>query len=936
MLNLFFFLKFKSQLSRTQPDIVHQIDESLIGAINDAGGKITDKSLISAVLNEEKIGFWLDMYILIENLIKNTENSPVLFGYSLLLSSAQPESPELLCRYLANHSGIFADEKAAKKLLPYAIFERPVEWLKGKKRRKYGCYNYYKMSELKNFKFENKNDLDIYNDLCELLKQEKGKNVLVFSKPVLPLRGGIYKYCNEINGVFPVLTICFESIGIGALVDIWSLNVRSLSGGESTEEIDTLWEFLFKERVRDEVSEYVERCTKRFLLLVFDYYVNAARKRLKTPVLVMENIHLAENNTMNLLLNVLSENIYENRQKLLILGTADENTAHDRLQKWENVFDKKLRTDNLNNSVFIPRLSNELWEIIYAISLFSRYFSPELYLRLFEEEDKNPVMITRSFSILYSLGIIDSIREPRLMNRQFEEYAVKILEAPPEFTLQNPIVQSESEDSPPDNRPERIRAIARNRLISWAAKRNLNPCFRLLSIISGLGGVKQIDDMLLLKALTSDIVNKTISTIEQAMKNGQFEEILTAKAAVIRHIFKTSKVLNSGSEQEIEKAFSDTKAENFISAFDSYPVLNAQIIVNFCGYYLGRHDEKEAVEKAKEAIQLGQNKNSYCLPQSYRLFALVCLSKQQINETIEYLGFALASAEKIGNNHELAISAYYAAAAQFLFGDIHKAKHLAGKSIEQSLGAGHPDWADRSRFLEGRLEFELGYYNEAIVIFSDLLKEPYGSMTCEKENLLSAWIYRCKIYLRENGITKPDNNNIDTDLFEIEEKYFSGNYKKAYELSSTIKNPFKNENFLFTEKADWRSGFAQCEHLYFTHGEIQYRTINVFNSLALCRLSDNEADTKDEDAIQNIQLILRDEKLCEIDPWESFYFYAKYLILEQIGASQVDLSTAVSMAFKRLQRRAGRIEDNEMRRQYLNGPKWNSELILAAKEFRLI
>ena len=117
--------------------------------------------------------------------------------------------------------------------------------------------------------------------------------------------------------------------------------------------------------------------------------------------------------------------------------------------------------------------------------------------------------------------------------------------------------------------------------------------------------------------------------------------------------------------------------------------------------------------------------------------------------------------------------------------------------------------------------------------------------------------------------------------------------------------------------------------------------INVFNSLALSGLAGESKPEKPgkvskTDAAENIQLILRDERLCEIDPWESFYFYAKYRILENSGSSQVDLSTAVSMAFKRLQRRAGRIEDIETRRQYLNVPKWNRELHLAAKEFRLI
>jgi len=91
-----------------------------------------------------------------------------------------------------------------------------------------------------------------------------------------------------------------------------------------------------------------------------------------------------------------------------------------------------------------------------------------------------------------------------------------------------------------------------------------------------------------------------------------------------------------------------------------------------------------------------------------------------------------------------------------------------------------------------------------------------------------------------------------------------------------------------------------------------------------------------DEAIQGIQKIIRDEKLCDMDPWDAFYFYAKYRILEQCGASHVDMSTAVSMAFKRLQRRACRIEDIETRHQYLNGPRWSRELSLAAKEFKLI
>jgi len=912
MINILYYLKFKSQLRRTRPDLVRQVDESLVRAIVDAGGKITaDRFVISAVFNEEAIGFWLDMYILIENLKKTVETSSEFFGFSLVISGKPSDTPELLSRFLANHSGIFVDEKVADKLMPYAYFEKPADWLKNIKNRKYGCGSYYRIKELKFFKKTTNYDLDLQDNVLSILEQNKRKNLLILGHSYFQTRGAITRFREDLNDDFPSLKICFESIGLGSLVDVWSLGVRSLAGGQSTEEIDNLWEFLFCERIRDEVSEYVSRCVKRFLLLVFNFYMDAADRKDKSPVLELENIHLAEANAMNILLDALAEFINKNNKKLLILGTGEDNISPDRMTRWENIFSNINYINDIKvDSLYYPKLSLDLWEIIYAISLLSRYFSPELFQRLFEEDNKNHVMITRAFSILHSLGIIDSLREPRLIKRHYEEYAVKVL----------------------NEKTSRVKVMVCNRLLSWAFRRNINPCFRLLLIIAELDGAKKIDDLLLLKSFSSDIVNKTTAAIETAMNNGQFDDLVTEKASAIRHIFKTSKALLSGYEVDIENAFINTKLDNLISDCDSFPVLKSQILVNLCGYYLGRHDEKEAAEKAKEAILLGQSKDSFCLPKAYRLFSLVCLSKKQVNETIEYLGFALANAEKNGNNHELAISAYYAAAAQFLYGDVYKAAYLARKSVEQSLSAGHPDWADRSRFLGGRIELELGHYSEALNIFEALLNEPFGSMTFEKESLLEAWIYRAKIYFQDPRIPKPERVNYDTDLFEIEASYLSGDYEKTAELSASLVNPFTKENFLYIEQADWRSGFAQCEHLFFTQGEIQNRMITLFHSLALSRLSPGGS----EEAVQGIQQILRDERLCEMDPWDAFYFYAKYRILEQTNASFVDMSTAVSMAFKRLQRRAGRIEDIETRRQYLNGPRWNHELSMAAKEFKLI
>jgi hypothetical protein len=193
-------------------------------------------------------------------------------------------------------------------------------------------------------------------------------------------------------------------------------------------------------------------------------------------------------------------------------------------------------------------------------------------------------------------------------------------------------------------------------------------------------------------------------------------------------------------------------------------------------------------------------------------------------------------------------------------------------------------------------------------------------------------VYRAKIYFQNPLIQKPAHGGPDADLFEIEAAYLAGNYRKTAELSGALAGVHHEEYFIYTEQPDWRSGFAQAELLLFPRGELWDRMISVYHALALCRLSPSGG----EEAVHSMQRILRDERLSEIDPWDAFYFFAWYRILDETGAAQVDMNTAVSMAFKRLQRRASRIDDVEIRRDFLSLPRWNGALSLAAREYKLI
>jgi tetratricopeptide (TPR) repeat protein len=933
-------MKFRPQLQRTRPDLVKQIDDIVNRTITDTGGEIVkDKSVFQAVFNEKTPGFWLDIFVLAEIIKKNMASSSEFFGYSLIIGRDIQENIMLLGRYLTAHNGIFLSKNVINDFSSYAKIERSSEWLNKGQVHKYGSQDFYRIKELvisgsKEYnadkiasgQFSAFSDagpkLEIYNkdvfhellfpQSCDISKkitatlgQYHNRNVLLLEPQCAYMRNSVYQHVKKTNGKFPALTICFGNAGLGSLIDLWSGRIRSLAGGEPTDEIDALWDFLFRGRIRTDASDFILRSIKHFFSLLTNFYISAARKKNHTPYLVLENLNLAGEAETNLIIEILSEMI-EKGSSLRIIGITEDLHFQDKLPQWKSVFPviMKVKNDNRKTPGFI-KLPLDLLEIVYSLHLLGRFFPPELFQVLLEEENKNPVMITKAFSLLYSFGVTDNKRIPWPLNSYYIRESLKI----------------------PQENINRVKAMVCRRLLSWTEKRNLNPCTALLLTINELGGSSKIDDLLILKSLTSDIINETTRDFIEANNNGKLNSMLSVKQLKgITDIFETSGALHNGDEEQIRRAFENKSTE----IYSDLPVLKSQMLVNVSAFQFGLRNLKNTLVNVKEAILLGQR---ISLPQAYRLFALVYLAKQDTGEANEYMTFALAEAEKTGNYNEMGISAFYAASAQFLFGNIFKASEFAQKSIKMSITAGQADWADRARFLVGRLEFELGRYSKALTIFDDLLREPYDGMKDEKEKMLRAWIYRCNVYLDKPDVLKPEESSgIDAHLFEIEASFFNGDYKKAVELAQKIVNPFTEDKFVYTEQPDWRSGFAQCEHLYYTNGEIHDRMVNVYLSLARSRISKDEG----ENALHNIQLVLRDERLSEMDPWDAFYFYAWYRILKQTGADLVDMNTAISMAFKRMQRRAGRITDIENRRQYQHGPRWNRELSVTAKEFKLI
>lgn len=920
---MFFYLRFRSQLRRVRPELIPHLEDTVIRAIKSAGGTVTgERRLIKATFNEDTLGFWLDMLLLIEALTKTMEEAASrLYGYSLLLGrdlfdSSSVQMPESHCRFLAGarqRGGIFLDQTAAAGLQPYAVIEDSKTWT-AEPEEGARPIDYYRLSELKIVVPAAKTGFPLQEITGQTLRRGLYRTALI-AAPLAGKRNALYRYCTELSNGLPPLIIRFGSGGLNALVDAWTTEIQSLAGtggaeeAAVTEEISRLWTLLFRERLRDEAPPYTARMARRFFSLLPQWYNSFARRKGVTPVIILENIHLAEKLAAEIVIETYTG--IPRRQDYIVLGTCEDNSSAGDLQKWEPVFPRVIRFNAGDPPAPAPPetpapLPAELREIAFTLSLLGRYFPPAFFPRLFEEAGKNPAMISRAVSMLSSLGVIDNTGDPRPWMPGTAACPESIKEA----------------------KKERGKALVRGRLLDWVKRQKISPCFRLLLIIAELGSAANLDDNLILESILSDLTNGTFAGMEQARKSGILEQIAgTERAAALNFIINTTKALHSGQTDAISAAFAGSPPLPAAS-----PALEACILVNISGHHLGLRDYDAAQNTIKEAIHLSGGKNNLCLARAYRLFSLVCLNRQRTGEAIDYLGFAMDIAEKSGDYHEQGISTYYAAAIQFLYGNLSGALQLTRKARGCALTAGCPGWAVRAYFFEGRIAFELGHYDAALEIFQRLRHEVLDKTPPGMEDLLAAWIYRSNVYLGNPRSPKPPNGGPDADLFEIEAAYLAGDYQKAAESAEQMPGSSTQTNYLHIEEPGWHSGFAQCEHLYFAQGEIPARITAAYHSLSACRLSAG----RDQEAIRNIQQLLREEHISELDPSSVFYFYASYLVQAQSGAGRVDMNTAVSIAYKQLQRRASRIQDVEIRRQFLAQPYWNSALSAAAKEFKLI
>jgi hypothetical protein len=909
MVQMAFFLRFKHQLQRIRPELVPRLEDFAVRAVEEAGGKVTgERSLIRAEFDENSLGFWLDILLLIETLTQTLEKSAgELQGYSLLMGKDMPDTPPSLCRFLAGgNGGVFLDRTATEALRPYVTIEEQGKWTD--RVNKYGMGSFSRLNEIKIFVPTARFDFTLRKTNVDVTDLGQRPAVLIAGQTFEGKRDKLYLrvagFAHSADGgdFFP-LFVRFGGGGVNALTDSWAGWMHSLP---AEEEMNDTWEFLFRQRLRNEPSPFTLRTARRFFKLLSGSYRGLAQAEGKIPVIILENIQGADQAMADIVIESL-----RGWHNFLLLGTCTGELNDEIMEKWKPLFPQltKINSDE-PAAQQLPDIPLDLREIAYACFLLGRFFPPDLLPRMLEEAGKSPSMIARALSLLYTLRIIDTPLDPRPWHRHF---------------------QYQAESALGEERTNRVRTMIRDLLLAWVAQKKISPCLRLLEILKELNGAENIDDDLILQSINGELADTSEAAFGGICQNWTPETTAgSERGPILRYIMETTLALHSGQTQNINAVFASPAPES-----SAFPLLKAQALINQSLYFIGLGDTDSTLEAIKEASLLCKGGGNRQLSQIYRLFALASLLRRRVGETIDYLGFALENAGKSGGFQDIGMSAYYAASVQLLYGNLSRAHNLAEKACRHFLRAGNPEWADRSRFLMGRVMFETGSYQQALNLFEDILHNPEGSYFMEKNNLLEAWAYRARVYCQPPQGAFPSMNlgsGPDAELFEVEALCLAGNYSRTVDLCGTVSPSAAGDEFFCIERPDWRSGFSQCELLCCTWDDLRGRMLRAYHSLAQASLSPSNS----EEAMRTIQHILRGNQSPDIDPCDIFFHYAWYRILEQSGASLVDISTAVSVAFKRLQSRAARIDDSEIRRQYLAQPRWNKALEEAARKLKLI
>ncbi|MDR0638424.1 MAG: hypothetical protein LBG27_05925 [Spirochaetaceae bacterium] len=917
-------LKFHQQIKRTRPDVFSFLEKAVAEQASASGAKVRQEQRFMVVsFSENSLAVALDLLLLVEKIESATSSvSANIYGWTAAIfrGNIEDDLPMLFRSFPVNggkdqggenlSSDIWCHASLYEDLEQFMQFGKTLHFEQGDP--SISAEGFVLIKSIRQVKKQTAR-FPLKKKIIPLLEEKKFENCLIIAPSFSGKSDSVELFAELLQNDFPPLIIRFGEENAGLACFPASLNDKVqnlLDTHVSAVEMKNLLSLravINRQFLRRQISPYLFETAQVFFTTLLAAYYKTAHNFKKNPVIILEDIHNSATQAAKIFFSAL--NTIPEKSSATILGTS---IAKKLPGEWQHLFKhifNILPSETVRQfAEIVPELPKPLWEIAYILCLFRKYFPYNELKTLFYEVGKNAMFCERVFFMLEQYGVARSEEDPKILFPDFEKIASDVLEKKSVF----------------------IQNIVGNLLCAWVSSGKLKNTFDLIVALHELG--QDIDDRLLLDSILNDVTSGTFLCIKKNIKNGNFARICGEDRAVsLRYIFETLKVLLFGNEKEVKNVFAaiESKRKNLKNQISLYQAEECSITAL---YRLGMNDKPAALEAAKRSVLFSQDNPKFeSLSRVYRIMTLVNLSSGRLSDAMDYIAFATDNAEKNRDYDELALSGYYASGTYFLFGNISKAKRLIDLSTKSASISGRMEWLKRGVFFTGRIMFETGNYAQALSLFEDLLIKIDEKSEPAAYQTVSAWIYRCKIYLGGTISAEPIKSNLDFSLFEIEAFYFAGDYENVIKKADVFMENIPEPAFQFVEQPDWSSGFTGIDFIFFDKRDFLIRFATAYRSLSLCRIKQDMTE-----AIRNMEYLMHNERFTRTDSNDPFFFYAYYCVLAEMDAPEVDKNTAISMAFKRLQSRASRIDDLDTKRNFLNLSFWNKALYQTAKDHKLI
>ena len=346
----------------------------------------------------------------------------------------------------------------------------------------------------------------------------------------------------------------------------------------------------------------------------------------------------------------------------------------------------------------------------------------------------------------------------------------------------------------------------------------------------------------------------------------------------------------------------------------------------------------ETLTHLKRAIMLYQEVGDNAgLARANLDFGLLLLAQENVVGAREY--FLLASkAAAMSTNRFVQIRAMLLTlVCTFVHGNLSRVLEQSEELASEAAHAGMREIQLFTDLVNGRVLFELGRYDEAADRFASGRSRAHVYSMRVPGAVFERWVARSLIYderARRGVEILGEIEPTRESLFFLAEGWLRrADHGRALEaLTEALSLP--GDRLAAVESISWKSGFAQLEDRSIG----ATRGIGVLEHQIMSLRGYILAESgRSAEGVQEMYRLTREQPVSDVDPFNRVYFYLYSLILPESGELNLeDGTTVLGKAVRYIQERTSRMDEYTHKTDFLRRNYWNARLMSHAQNHNLV